>query len=621
MTLVYLATAPLLAAVLSFLLAPQARWLAARIGAVDRPGLRKVHTAEVPRLGGLAVVASGAIVTSLLLWFELPRLDRIADDLALGLGFGLLPILAVSLVDDIRPLRALPRFLAQLAGASLAVGFGVRLGAEVRLFGESVPLGWAAIPLSLFWLVGVTNAFNIVDGLDGLSAGLALLSAASLAGASLMVGQYGLAMLALVLAGALAGFLPHNLYPAKIFLGDTGAAAIGFILACLALRGGSTLSSGLAILTPMLVLGLPIAETLVSMLRRVVRGLRSGGQLGVFEADSGHFHHRLLALGLDQRRAVLVLYGIGLVLALAGFGSLFLTQKKAAVLLLTIVGAGSVGLSRLGYDEFAVLRRGDLLRVYEVPVLRRGAFVVFVDLAIVAFAIYAAFALKYDDWALATNRGGAVWLLTVLPPVSLMSFAAFRLYQRTWRFASVGDLVFSSLAATTAVAVGMILSLLFNRSTPPASWFGIYYMVALLGLNGSRASYRLLQESWRRAQTHGEPVLIYGAGRGGAMVLREALSNPEANMRPIGFVDDDTALSGKVFDGYPVFGSSDVLEAVIVDNGIRGLVVATDKLPPDRIATVLRICERRGIWMRQFRVRFESQEVAAESTEPAPVVR
>jgi len=209
----------------------------------------------------------------------------------------------------------------------------------------------------------------------------------------------------------------------------------------------------------------------------------------------------------------------------------------------------------------------------------------------------------------------------VLPPVSLMSFAAFRLYQRTWRFASVGDLVFSSLAATTAVAVGMILSLLFNRSTPPASWFGIYYMVALLGLNGSRASYRLLQESWRRAQTHGEPVLIYGAGRGGAMVLREALSNPEANMRPIGFVDDDTALSGKVFDGYPVFGSSDVLEAVIVDNGIRGLVVATDKLPPDRIATVLRICERRGIWMRQFRVRFESQEVAAESTEPAPVVR
>jgi len=209
----------------------------------------------------------------------------------------------------------------------------------------------------------------------------------------------------------------------------------------------------------------------------------------------------------------------------------------------------------------------------------------------------------------------------VLPPVSLMSFAAFRLYQRTWRFASVGDLVFSSLAATTAVAAGMILSLLFNQNTPPASWFGIYYMLALLGLNGSRASYRLLQESWRRAQAHGEPVLIYGAGRGGAMVLREALSNPEANMRPVGFVDDDTSLSGKVFDGYPVFGSNDVLESVIVDHGIRGLVVATDRLPPDRIATMLRVCERRGIWMRQFRLRFENQETGADSTEPARAAR
>ena len=278
MTLLYLSLSPVLAALLSFLLTPRVRRLAVRIGAVDRPGPRKVHSTAVPRLGGLAVVASGAIVVGLLFWSALPQVDRIAAGLALGLTFGLLPILICSLADDLRPLRALPKFATQLAGASIAVGFGIRLGAQIHLFSRTIDLGWLAIPISILWLVGLTNAFNLVDGLDGLSAGLALVSAVSLAGAALFVGQSGLAMLALVLAGALAGFLPYNIYPAKIFLGDSGATAIGFALGCLALRGGSTLSSGLAILAPMLVLGLPIAETLVSMARRLVSGsIRSSG--------------------------------------------------------------------------------------------------------------------------------------------------------------------------------------------------------------------------------------------------------------------------------------------------------------------------------------------------------
>src|SRR5439155_6823051 len=385
--------------------------------------------------------------------------------LALGLTFGLLPILICSLADDLRPLRALPKFATQLAGASIAVGFGIRLGAQIHLFSRTIDLGWLAIPISILWLIGLTNAFNLVDGLDGLSAGLALVSAVSLAGAALFVGQSGLAMLALVLAGALAGFLPYNIYPAKIFLGDSGATAIGFALGCLALRGGSTLSSGLAILAPMLVLGLPIAETLVSMARRLVRGLRSGGRASVFEGDAEHFHHRLLALGFDKRRAVFVLYAVGLTLALTGYLSLFLSHKKAAVVLLTMITAAFIGLSRLGYDEFAVIRRGDLLRMYEVPVLRGSLFGVFIDLAIVVLAVYATFVLKYDDWRLVTNRAGATWLLAVFPPVCLASFSAFGLYRRIWRFASAEDLALCSSAVTTAVGASTVLSIFFNRLT------------------------------------------------------------------------------------------------------------------------------------------------------------
>ena len=617
MTLLYLALAPVLAALLTYLLTPWVLRLAVHVGAVDQPGPRKVHATVVPRLGGLAVITSGLIVAALLFWSPLPHVDRIADDIALGLVFGLLPILIGSIVDDVRPIRALPKFAAQLAGAAIAASFGIHLGSEVHLFGQVIALGWLAVPLSMLWLVGITNAFNIVDGLDGLSAGLALVSAVSLAGAAIFVGHTGLAMLALVLAGALAGFLPYNIYPAKIFLGDTGSTAIGFTLACLALRGGATLTSGLAILAPILVLGLPIAETLISMARRFVRGLRSGGRMAVFEADAGHIHHRLLALGFDKRRAVLILYGIGLTLALTGYLSLFLTYKKAAVLMLTMIAAAFIGLSRLGYDEFAVIRRGDLLRMYEVPVLRRSLFGVFIDLAIATLAVYGTFVLKYDDWLLVTNRAGALWLFAVYPLVCLASFAAFGLYKRVWRAASVEDLVRCSLAATVATAVTAVLSMLFNQSTPPITWFATCYLLILIGMNGSRASYRLLQESSNRLRPTGEPVLIYGAGRGGATVVRELLSRPDTTMRPVGFIDDDPRRAGKVFSGYPVLGAVETIESAIHRFAVRGVVVATTKVKPERLRAAALVCERTGIWMRYFRVQFEERSEAQASREPA----
>jgi UDP-GlcNAc:undecaprenyl-phosphate GlcNAc-1-phosphate transferase len=605
-TLLYLVLAPLAAALLSLGLTPWALKLAVLIGAVDQPGPRKIHAAPIPRLGGLAVVGSCLVVTTLILLLApTSPLQRLDLNLALGIILGLIPILLVSIVDDVRPLRALPKFAAQIVGATVAVSLGVRIGEDIRLFGESVHVGWLAIPISLLWLVGITNAFNIVDGLDGLSAGLALVSALSLAATSLFVSQYGLALLALVLAGALAGFLPFNIYPAKIFLGDSGATAIGFALACLALRGGATLSSGLAVLAPVLVLGLPIAETLVSMARRVVRGWRNGGRIAVFEADAGHFHHRLLAMGLDQRRVVYILYGAGLTLALMGYASLFLSQKKAAVVLLTMIAAAFVALTRLGYDEFAIVRRGELLRIYDVPVLSRSLFGVFIDLAMVVVAVYATFVLKYDDWTLATNRSGALWLLAVVPPIALLSFWVFGMYRRVWRFAGVEDLVLCASASTAAAAVSSVLSFLFNPTTPPLTWFATAYMLMLMGLCGSRASYRLLQESWKRSRTTGEPVVIYGAGRSGTSVVRELLSRADTGMRPVGFIDDHPERVGKVFNGYPVLGCVEQLEAILHSRGIRGVIVATTKVAPQRMRAAAAVCERNGIWLRRFRIRFD----------------
>ncbi len=368
----------LFAAVISYLLTPVSRLLAVKLGAIDRPGPRKIHEAPIPRLGGLAVVSAMVLVLGLLCLFSFPLMQELPRDLFAGLALGLLPILAVSIRDDIRPLGALPKLVAQFAGAGIAVWLGIRLGAEVHVFAQPIQLGYLAIPISVLWIVGLTNAFNLVDGLDGLSAGLALISSLSLAAVSFLVGRYGMASASLVLSGALIGFLPYNIYPAKVFLGDSGATAIGFCLACLALRGGATLSAGMAILIPVVVLGLPIAETSVSVLRRLLHGTDVGERRSrLLDADRGHFHHRLIALGLGHRRAVLILYGVGLILAACGLASMFLTTRKAALLFATLLCAAFIGLARLGYYEFAVIRRGLVLKFYETPVLRAALFPVF----------------------------------------------------------------------------------------------------------------------------------------------------------------------------------------------------------------------------------------------------
>ena len=328
----------LAAAALAFGLTPLVARLAVRVGAMDIPDARKVHDRPIPRLGGLAVVASIALVFGGAQWLSAGRWE-LPLHLATGLGLGVLPILLVSIWDDIRSVGARRKLMAHTLGAVIAVALGISLGPVVHLFGVPIEIGWMAWPLSVLWIVGVTNAFNLIDGLDGLSAGLALIAAASMAAVFAIVGQSNMAGVSLVLAGALLGFLPYNLHPARLFMGDTGATAIGFCLAAFALRGGSTLSSGFAALLPVLILGLPIADTLVAMVRRTLHRMEHHTG-GVFEADRDHIHHRLLALGVDYGRAVLLLHAAGLIFAGAALFSIFLNAREAALMVTALLRGG-----------------------------------------------------------------------------------------------------------------------------------------------------------------------------------------------------------------------------------------------------------------------------------------
>jgi len=602
----------------TWLLTPASAWLAARVGAIDEPGPRRVHTHPMPRLGGLAVVASTVIVLGLGA-FEVPGAPKwAAPGVALGILAGLLPILAVSIRDDISAMRPLPKFIAHAAGAGIAMSFGALLPPTVHLFGVPVFLGWMAIPLSALWLIGLTNAFNFVDGLDGLSAGLGLISASSLAGVLLMTQQPRGAAAAVVLAGSIIGFLPYNIHPARVFLGDSGATAIGYLLACFTLTGFSLLSSGFATLIPVLIVGVPVADTLASMVRRTVSRAENGSASRVYEADRNHIHHRLLALGLSHQGAVTTLYVAGGLLSLMALSSLLLTQQQSGLLLLGILIAGVIGLKRLGYAEFAPIRSGAALRLYDLPVLQRSFFVVFVDIAVVAVAIYLSVGLKYDDWYLERIRGTVLSMFAALTPSSVIAFTLLGTYRASWRLEGIDAYRRLALAVFGGSAAAAVLVVLLASEEVPLSLFGVYTFVALALANGIRVSFRLVDQARMQASSAGERTLIYGAGVRGAGALREMLSNPAAGFVPVGFVDDNPHKAGKTLNGYPILGGVERLDETLAASGSRVVVVASDRIPWAKVAEARRTCAARGVRLLRMRVGFEAVPVTEQRPGPEP---
>ena len=604
----------IVAALLAFFLTPLARKLSFAWGAVDEPGPRKVHLTPMPRLGGLAVLAAFLLVrlaSGAAPVFSAGPLSHRFGSALLG---GLVVIFGVSLLDDLRGVRAEWKALAHFVGASIAVAGGIQLSPHVHLFEQTVHLEWLAIPVSIVWIVGVTNAFNLVDGLDGLSTGLALISSTGLSIVFLVSGQKELAGVVLVLAGALAGFLPHNIYPAKIFLGDAGATSVGFLLACFALNGGAVLSGSFAILVPMFVLGYPVVETLISMLRRLIRRLetRAGN---VFEADGNHIHHRLVGLGFDQRGSVLVIYAAGAGAALIGLASIFVSNLQAGFLLAALLVGAAIGIGRLGYEEFAFLRKGAVLRVYDAPVVRSVLFAPFFDLSLVPVGYYLAHGLKTDVWAVVRPDTNTLNLVAILALASVGSYWAFGLYRRSWIIAPLDAVARAGVAVAAAVAGSWGIAS-FLGAEPSPSLFAIYAFVSLVLVCGSRLSYQFFEAAtWKAGK--GEPVLIYGAGKAGAAALNEILGNRKLNLRAAGFIDDAPSMRGRFLGGAPILGPLAALDEAIVKHGIRQVIVSTPEVPPERLEEALDICRRREIPLVQFEVGF-SRLVETSGTVPGP---
>ena len=300
-------------AALALFLTPLIGRGSAVLGLVDAPGARKVHTESIPRVGGLAVVAAATLSLVVVPAMVSP------DDTPIGpalypLLAGAALIFAVGLVDDIRGLGPVPKLAVELIAAAVIMLSGFLIE-RVTLLGTTWPLGWMAYPVTAAWLVGVTNAFNLIDGVDGLAPGISALAGAACGAILIVRGHHPEAMLLAAFVGAMLGFLVYNFAPASIFLGDSGSLVAGFLLAATAISGWQKGATALASAVPLLIFALPIADAATTLARRIVARPADGRSIGatlrrIAEPDREHIHHRLLALGWSVPRTVVVLYGV-----------------------------------------------------------------------------------------------------------------------------------------------------------------------------------------------------------------------------------------------------------------------------------------------------------------------
>ncbi|MDN5348083.1 MAG: UDP-GlcNAc:undecaprenyl-phosphate/decaprenyl-phosphate GlcNAc-phosphate transferase [Clostridia bacterium] len=323
----------LLAFTVAFISTPLVSRLALKIGAVDAPGGRKIHYTAMPRLGGLAIYA-GFMVAALLSGSLGPQ--------TYGLLVGGTLIFIIGLLDDLFGLNAWTKLLGQLSAAGILVFCGIRVEYLTNPFDGLFFLGKFMLPVTILWVVGVTNALNLVDGLDGLAAGTSIIAAASIAVITWLEGETGVSLLALALACAALGFLPHNFYPARIFMGDSGSLFLGFNLAVLSTMGLAKSATAISLFIPVVILGLPICDTFFAIIRRFLNGK------SIFEPDKGHLHHRLLACGLTQRQAVLAIYAVDFCLAGSAVLLTRLTNAQGVIILVVLAVLILLGANRLG---------------------------------------------------------------------------------------------------------------------------------------------------------------------------------------------------------------------------------------------------------------------------------
>ena len=597
MPILTIAALPSVAFILAALAMPVAKWMAKRYGVVSVPYTESRHNEQKPLMGGAAIIA--AILVALAIGRVLPLWMLVATT----------ALFLVGLVDDVMVMRPLQKFLLQI----VVVLFVLVTGPSLRL--SSWPLISAG--LAGFFLLSTVNAFNLIDGLDGLAAGVGIIIAAGMAAISLTHGDPAAATQDLVIAGALAGFLIYNLHPASIFMGDCGALPLGLLLGSMALHAGNLAGNSRLprYVVPILIMLVPLLDTAIVSVSRMATGAP------VSRRSLDHSHHRLLSLGLSDQRAVALAWSLA---ALAAACAVALTCMPHAYLLATVPiilsAFALVGLFMidLTFDvnspgvAYANLQ-GPARFILNFSYKRRLAEAA-LDLALIPAAYFGACLIRFD---FKINDALMASFIRTLPALMIATYASFLIagiYRGIWRYASVSDVIRftngSVLAGIFFVLAALVMPLEVSGS------IAVLYVILLLNLLvASRLSFRALRRGVAALAEPDERVLVIGAGELAESAARYLTSIRVRHFKLVGFIDDDSFTLGKLVHGRRVLGTLDDLDRIFGTRPFTQVLIAAETIPDDRMGLLRQFAGKHPVSVCRFTIRL-NELIPAEAAAP-----
>ena len=580
----------------SLILIPVLRKLSLRLGLVDAPKADRWHKQPTPKVGGLAMFAAYALALLGTVLLTPPA------DIPWALLAGSLLIFLLGVIDDYKTLSPPAKLVGQIVAAAIVVFFGRNL--------QFFDLEILNIVFTFLWLIGITNAINLLDNMDGLAGGMALIAASMLSLMFWQIEAWNLLVISLALVGSTLGFLFYNFPPASVFMGDSGSLFLGFTLAALAIAEVPRASNLLAVLgVPTLIFLLPILDTSMVTVTRILRG-QSPAQGG-----RDHTSHRLIAFGLTERQTVLVLYGVALI---SGVLATLLESLDYAVslllipVLLIVFTLLTAYLARIKVVESSTPAHPGRITRLMIGLTGRGRILeIALDFLIISVAYYLAFWLYFGFSADILGMEIFVRALPLAFAGAYAAFFIFGIYARVWQYIGLRDLPrFLGAALGAGVFLGVSAHFLFPEQYPPSIIF-LFGIFIFLGLAASRASFRLLDQVYtqRHIPPPGETaeVLILGADNSGVLALEWLSNQPQNAFRVIGFLDSDPFKRGRQIQGVPVLGGLDELEAVLERHPARGLILPSEAQTQkfQESEKWVEICQRRGIWIKRMEIRLE----------------
>ncbi len=579
---------PLISFIIAVISVPIVKRIAVYFGVISHPKSDRWHTTPIPLLGGVAIyVATIAAFTIMSGW---------DNHTIIIIGAGTV-IFVLGMIDDFRHLSPPIKLIVEIAVAAFIIVFGL----QWDITGNAA----LDIIITVIWLVGITNAFNLLDNMDGLSAGITSITGVVIFLCLFGNAQSSTAVLLASLIGAALGFLVYNFNPASIFMGDSGSLFIGFMLSSIVLVPEIKLPGQLLqiVILPVLIFLIPIFDTSYVVFTRKLAGLDA------MKGGKDHTSHRLVRVGLSERGAVIVIYMIsilsGILAYLGRFVSFYIYIELIFLFTITLVFLG-VYLSKIKVHTINENETGAISIIVNVTYKRR-IFEIMLDLVIIFISIYGAYILRFEGNAFKTNIVMLFKSLPIILGIQIVSFYIAGIYKGVWKYTGTQEIWTIIKGIVIGVGLSMLAILLVWRFTDYSRTVFIIYAIILFILMAlSRYTYKSFDYLFKKSNgKEYKRVVIYGAGDSGEFAINEILNNEQLELTPVCFIDDDTMKQGRSIHGYPVAGGIGSLEDIIKNKNINQVIISTPKIKEDKIKKMKQICEQTNVMLKRFSLKIE----------------